>query len=348
MPFSVFDIRPFGIRYSIFDVYTLLTMRCVLVGNYGVGNIGDEALREYFLQEFSDVEWSVVTAVPSGDFDVPRLPLGLRSLCAGWARTIRAIRTADLVVFGGGSLFTDIESVWACCIWGAYASLAQLFRVPYVLAFQGAGPWTTWLGKRISAWVYRHASGISVRDEASLARVLELSPKAKPVLTFDPAFARFSQQKKNPISQRLVLIPRTNSDSAFVDAVEKKRSENFADVRILLMQPDRAERRVGERLKAICGEPATVIDVLSVYQLLDEVSAASDVLAQRYHGALAALAVGVPVRAVPQIAGDKMDMLNRLMRDQAAREVLLQSVRVGRDHLRSLLVAVKAVPKPTA
>ena len=115
-------------------------MRCVLVGNYSVGNIGDEALKEYFLSEFPDISWSVVSANPTDPRDVPRLPLGIRSLFTNWWKTINAIRHADALIFGGGSLFTDIESVWACVIWRAYALLASWCKVPVMLAFQGAGP----------------------------------------------------------------------------------------------------------------------------------------------------------------------------------------------------------------
>ena len=34
-------------------------MRLLLVGNYGVGNLGDEALREYFLKRFPEVQGEV-------------------------------------------------------------------------------------------------------------------------------------------------------------------------------------------------------------------------------------------------------------------------------------------------
>lgn len=320
-------------------------MKCVLVGNYGVGNIGDEALREYFLRMMPEVEWISVSGGTGvrkyGSAEVPRLPLGLRSLFHPWWRTIRAIAQADALVFGGGSLFTDIESVWACVIWWAYAATARLFGTPIVLAFQGAGPYGTRLGKYLARWTYERASFISVRDEASLTRLRSWALKCTPVLTFDPAFALFAAHpKKSSAASSLVIIPRTNSDETFFAAVKDKVGGG-KPVRILLMQPDAAERQVASVIAKLCKGQATIIEILSVTQLLDEVAGASDVLSQRYHGALAALAMRIPVDVVPQGAGDKMAILKSdFLRNPGLREQWLGSIEAGkvalRDSLKSL------------
>lgn len=315
-------------------------MKCVLVGNYGVGNIGDEALKEYFLSEFPDISWSVVSALPTNTHDIPRLPLGIRSLFTPWWKTINAIRHADALVFGGGSLFTDIESVWACVIWRTYAILASLFKVPVMLAFQGAGPWTTGLGLRLAKKTYESAAFVSVRDADSLQRLSVFSLRHPPVLSFDPAFAFFATRSRTQVAQRLVLIPRANSNEKFFEEAQKKLSGNFSDVRILLMQPDDTERRVGGRLKAMSSVPAIVVELTSVQHLLDEVSTASDVLSQRFHGTLAAFAMGISARSVPQHAGDKMETLNQRMNDGSARTALLATVKTGADGLRQAMRGV--------
>ncbi len=312
-------------------------MKCVLVGNYGVGNIGDEALREYFLKMMPEIEWISVSGSAKGSGEVPRLPLGLRSLFAPWWKTIAAIAKADALVFGGGSLFTDIESVWACVLWWAYAATAKLFGTPIVLAFQGAGPYGTKLGKHLAMWTYRRASFISVRDEASLTRLRSWELKCTPVLTFDPAFALFAAHpKKSSAEPVLVIIPRTNSDEKFFAAVREKISDR--SVRILLMQPDPAERQVAAVIAKLCRGKATVVEILSVTQLLDEVAGASEVLSQRYHGALAALAMKIPVDVVPQGAGDKMAVLKSdFLKNPGLREQWLQSIESGKIALRDSL-----------
>ncbi len=313
-------------------------MKCVLVGNYGVGNIGDEALREYFLSAFPEISWTVVSARPETAHEVPRLPLGIRSLFAPWLRTVKAIRHADALVFGGGSLFTDIESVWACVIWRSYAALAAWYRVPVILAFQGAGPWKTALGLKLAKKTYQEAAFVSVRDAESLAR-LQLFGLTKPaVLTSDPAFAFFGSHPRNPIGKRLVIIPRTNSNPAFLEKVGEKLEENFTDVRILLMQPSQAERRVGERFRLLAGDKAEIVPLVSVSQFLHEVSAASEVISERYHGALAALAMGVPVEIVPQGEGDKLQALQAAVNhSQDSVQLFRDKVSVGENALKQAL-----------
>lgn len=312
-------------------------MRCVLVGNYGVGNIGDEALKEYFLGTFPDVEWTVISAHPRASNEVPRLPLGLRSLFAPWWKTIAAIRRADALVFGGGSLFTDIESVWACLIWRSYASVATLFGTPYCMAFQGVGPWKTTLGRKLTLKTYRHAAFISVRDEKSLARAVELRPGREPVLSFDPAYAHFSAYPSSqpPSGRVLAVIPRLNSDEAFFSRVAALAQDKWDRVTILLMEPE-ADRAAAGKLKLLLPAAQTV-DIRSVRQLLDEVSAASFVVCQRFHGALAALALGRAFDVVPQGAGDKMATLKEAAADPVRRAAWLELVRTGAEALRNAL-----------
>ncbi len=329
-------------------------MRCVLVGNYGVGNIGDEALCEFFLHAFPDIEWTLVSGKREAESGkctvdsemrtvVPRLPLGFRSLSSSWWRTISSIRHADAIVFGGGSLFTDIESVWACIIWRAYAVLASFFHVPVLLAFQGAGPWKTSLGRRLSRATYLQAAYVSVRDSESLARLQSFGLPTPPVLTFDPAFALFAAHTRKQEGRRLVIIPRTHSDEKFFDAVRKKLTENFSDVRILLMQPDANEKRVGEQLKELANRKAEIVELTSVVHFLEEVSGAAEVISQRYHGALAAFAMEIPVHIVPQADADKLAALHILTTQHLARETLLQRVKTGVDSLQLAIQGVSSL-----
>lgn len=318
-------------------------MRFVLVGNYGVGNVGDEALKEYFLSAFRDVRWTVVSARPTHDQDVPRLPMGIRSFFSPWFETIGAIKHADGLVFGGGSLFTDTESVWACVMWYAYTVVAGWYKKPVFLAFQGAGPWKTALGRSLSRRVYESAEFISVRDEKSLERLKAWTLRSKPVLTFDPAFALFAEHsRRTPALRTLAIIPRMNSDEAFFRAVEDAAKRGFDAVHILLMQPNQ-ERRVGERIKKL-SPGSDVIEISSPEHLLEEVAGASEVLTQRYHGALAALALHVPFSAAAQSKGDKLDVIQSLARGAPDLQAqYLSLIQNGSDGLRQAFQSVSSL-----
>lgn len=282
-------------------------MKALLIGNYGVGNFGDEALKEYFLSAFPEVEWTVVT---NGTRDkghgttVPRLPFGLRSLFTPWWRTLRALRRCDVVIFGGGTLFTDIESPRACALWGWHAFWARRCGKPYVLAFQGIGPFRTKKGEHRAWRAVRYAAHISVRDSASKKRVDAW--RADAVETFDPAIAYFADFMGTVRhgGKTLIVIPRENATDTFITKAKRMAADKnrFTGVRVLSFKPDDARER------SVCAhfDGAQVVAIHSVSDLERALTDVSFILTQRFHGAIAALATHTPFEAVPQKEGDKL------------------------------------------
>ena len=313
-------------------------MRCVLVGNYGAGNIGDEALRQYFLSAFSEIDWTVVSVLPKDANEVPCLPAGCRSLFRPWWRTIGAFWSADAIVFGGGSLFTDSESVFACLLWGWHAFVALLFRKPIILAFQGVGPFRHAFAAWVARSVFERAIFISVRDELSLQRMASWKCNNRPILTFDPAFAPFSTYTKAQGTKKILgIIPRANADEEFFTVLEKTLREPWDEVRLLLMQPDH-ELLVMERITRIV--PSTILHVeegRSVDQFLCSLSGVSLLITQRYHGALAGMALGIATTICSQRMGDKLDSLRCVQSSSGKYDDLLHSIQKGENALREAM-----------
>jgi len=284
-------------------------MNCVLVGNYGVGNLGDEALREYFLQEFPSVDWAVLSAKPE-KAGYARLPAGLRSfLSLQWVRTIGVFWQTDVVVFGGGSLFTDVESPYACFLWWVHAFVAVLFNKPFALAFQGIGPFHTKRGEWFARWTVRRASFISVRDEESAARIETWRKSTKIVQTFDPIFSLLYNKKTTISSQNVfIIIPRKNSSKSFLQSVQNEiKSKKWEEVKVLLMEPEnKNEQEIAQAILSMSDAQVEVLPVTSIDSLVTAIQNANIVYTQRFHGAIAALALGVPVEIFPQGAGDKL------------------------------------------
>lgn len=318
-------------------------MRCLLVGNYGTDNLGDEALRDYFTQTFSDIEWTVLSAAPKADNELPRLPGGLRSLFGtSWLKTVRAIRRSDAVVFGGGSLFTDVESVYACYLWFLHAFVARLFGKPVVLASQGMGPYKTTSGEWCARWAARHSAFISVRDEESAKRVESWGLDHKCVQTFDPVFLAMGKYKNKLSSKNVfIVIPRHNSSSILHIEAQKYASAKYngLPVHILLMQPDDVREQGIAKVLSEALPGSVIFPVRTLDELMSEVTAANFVLTQRFHGALASLAVGVPTHILPQGAGDKLSTLVRFT-GEAPDDVSEMSQRAlnGENALRETLV----------
>ncbi|MDO8468296.1 MAG: polysaccharide pyruvyl transferase family protein [Candidatus Peribacter sp.] len=323
-------------------------MQYLLVGNYGTGNFGDEALKEYFLSAFPEAKFQVLSAHP-GEGELPRLPAGIRSfLLTRWWRTLAALRKSDGLVFGGGTLFTDIESVHACLLWWWHAFVCRVFRKPYFLACQGIGPFRTRMGppsllrsfggagEWCARWVVARAAFVSVRDTASFQRVQLWRKSTNVIQTADPVFSLFAAQKRDTSSQKLlVIIPRINSSNSFIErAGELTKSDTWNEVCILSLQPEDArEQEVCRSLVHVLSLHASaIVPIRSVADLAAQVGRAELVLSQRYHGALAALALGVPLEAVAQGEGDKLSSVSEISSTAA-----LALVSSGERQLRSRL-----------
>ncbi len=309
-------------------------MRLLLVGNYGVGNLGDEALREYFLSRFPEIEWSVVTASSKEKCDVPRLPCGIRSFFRPWWLTLKAFRACDGVVFGGGTLFTDTESVFACFLWWLHAKAASIFEKPVFFAFQGIGPFKTRTGKMFAASALRNASFLSVRDAASLARAGTMVKGISVVEGFDPIFALLQEVPVERSKEVFAIIPRGNASQTILEAACIRSREEGKQVSILSLQPeDHGERAICEAL--LVRIPGSQLrPITDLVSLAREVARCDAVFTARYHGAIAALALDVPFEVFSQGAGDKLASLPSLKDRPTLRALVDDAERALRESLK--------------
>ncbi len=274
------------------------------------------------LTKFPAVEWVVLSAHPRADHhELHRLPGGIRSvLMTPWWRTIRELRRCDAMVFGGGTLFTDAESVFACVLWWIHAAVARTFGIPRIFCYQGVGPFKKGIGEWCTRSAMRGARSITVRDAASLARVTTLLKNTKVVQSFDPIFSLLEAKKipSNP-QNVLIIIPRANSGEAFANMVQKALANStYEYIRVLALQPDdRQEKERVEQLRRLAEAhaPTSTQDIRTSDQMVHALSGASMVLTHRYHGAIAAWALGIPFEALEQKPGDKLSQIAAMAAD---------------------------------
>lgn len=306
-------------------------MQCLLIGNFGVGNLGDEALKEYFITAYPTVSWAVLSAHPEAG-ELPRLPGGIRSFFRfNWLKTLQAYRRCDAVVFGGGSLLTDTESVHACIIWWLHTVPAKLFRKPIHFAFQGVGPFRTPVGQWFSGLALRSATSISVRDEASFKRAKSLTKSTKIVQTCDPVIWLIEKEKIDVRTKNiLVLIPRKNSSEKFTKtAQEVLESRSWDEVRVISMEPQNVtEQTFVKTLVTTLGHSTKVVEVATLHDLLLNIADAGAVVSERYHGALPAKMYKKPLYIVSQAEGDKLSTLDQTLPDVALVEKAQNELKV--------------------
>src|SRR5262245_51808303 len=150
----------------------------LLVGYYGFGNTGDEAILEALASGLARRVAGVRLLVVSGNPEDTRRRHGLEAV--SWldlAGIADAVRQSDLVVVGGGGLFQDYWGIdastlltsrhWGITFYAGPAVLAALSRKPFALHGVGFGPLASPEALRLTRAVGEAASSVSVRDEAS-------------------------------------------------------------------------------------------------------------------------------------------------------------------------------------
>lgn len=170
-----------------------------VLGAYGCGNRGDDAILQAICANLSDCTLTVTTGSKndvSNEFPVKstlcRLNEGvsapiLLQMMVNSLQMIRCIARADALVFGGGSLIHDITSYNLPFMFFWHA-VATMFRKPVYYACIGIGPLKTKRGKKACTKWLSKAQGVFPRDRRGANLCSELGvPKFVPVC--DVAFS---------------------------------------------------------------------------------------------------------------------------------------------------------------
>ncbi|MFT7184265.1 MAG: polysaccharide pyruvyl transferase CsaB [Oceanicoccus sp.] len=210
--------------------------RILIVGNYGAGNLGDDAILGGIVTELRSVGYQGELMVTHGAIatssriykdlrKVPFVPTGIRSRFkrkqVKAAR--RAIQKADLVILGGGGLFVDRESWKAPLIWSQQARWCRKLGTPYICYGQSVGPLKHWLSRHLAKKTFRYAKAIHVRDEASLIQLQEWDLLHAQQGT-DPSLSYLSQ-----------LQPETNKNNQILISIREWGSFKAKDWEALLL-----------------------------------------------------------------------------------------------------------------
>lgn len=194
-------------------------MQILICGNYGAGNMGDELMLMGLLKmlkeieteichdqfangSFKNLEITVMSGSPSETEklhhvkSVKILPTGLRSILKNFIsiktagetlETIKAIKNADLVLFGGGELFNEGEP-YSLYLWYAHAKIFQWLKKPYIIIGQSFSAFQKNITKKILENVINHAEEIYVRDQESQDLLYILNIQKSIEVTTDLAF----------------------------------------------------------------------------------------------------------------------------------------------------------------
>lgn len=277
----------------------------LIVGNYGAGNLGDDAILGGIVTELRSIGYSGDIRVTHGGSKTspeiykglkkaPFVPAGLRSRFKKTRKlALEAIMEADLVILGGGGLFTDEESWKAPLIWAAQAKACQNLRKPYICYGQSVGPIKHWWTRVLAKSVFKKAIAVHVRDSVSAKLLNEWGIEA--TVGTDPAFSWLSQVKRS-IPKKSILLVSLRKWPGFAVAEWKpivKEIQVFAKKQKL--KPILLSMQAGEDLKAAGLELYDPFSALAAFEAFEKAQLA---VTMRLHAGIFAVAAGTPTLAL--------------------------------------------------
>jgi polysaccharide pyruvyl transferase CsaB len=289
-----------------------VTVRVLLSGYYGFGNLGDEALLEVIVagvrRHFPSAEIDVLSATPQRTASAFRVEATPR-----WDRRAvgSAIRRADVVLSGGGGLLQNATSLRSLLYYAAILREASRSGRKAMIFAQSVGPLDFW-GRQLVRWFCKGVDRATVRDERSLRLLQRLLPKTPAERTADPVFLYDLPETRADLSAEGL-----GPESGRYAVVSVRKSAGFREgAQVVARAVDRLAQRHNVRAAFLplggAGDAAISTDVIracvSAPVLLPECTlekaaailrSARVVIGMRLHALVLAARYAVPFLAIP-------------------------------------------------
>ena len=278
--------------------------RVLIVGYYGRGNPGDEALMEAAVRAVLGAGCVPVVAtddpssVPPGVGTVPRTAFfGL------WA--LRAVSLCDAVLFGGGGIFQDATSLRSLLFYANLALRAKARRKSLFLLAQGVGPLRRRISRRLVKEVFEAADMADVRDERSRDLLVEIgvSP-SKVTVSADLSFLLAGEGSGLRVERRkgIALFPRAVKERealmAVAEGVAKAAEDLGLPLRLVPFQRRMDERSV-EEMATLAPRAKRCLPPSDWRAAAGEVASSELAVCVRLHALAFAAMSGTPAVAIP-------------------------------------------------
>lgn len=177
------------------------TLKIVVAGNYGAGNLGDELILSGLLRTLKEAvntqlsKISVLSAKPlqtaklHNVYAVKPFPSGLRSFLKGSKEAKMEVKDCDFFVLGGGGLFLSL-SLHANFIWAIQAYHAYKLGKKVLMLGQSIGKSKNPLLRYMIKKLFNKATLITVRDSVSQKNLKNLGVTKEVHVVPDFAFSK--------------------------------------------------------------------------------------------------------------------------------------------------------------
>ncbi|MCU1367319.1 MAG: polysaccharide pyruvyl transferase CsaB [Ilumatobacteraceae bacterium] len=290
----------------------------ILVGAFGQGNPGDEALCAAFCAALGDHDVTVVSTDP----DATTLQHGRPAFAPSVRAVGQAVRSADAVVVGGGTIFKQLGGSsgrranallvnTSALLAGARASGTSVAMIGV-----GAGVLRGPSARAMSRWMVPRADLVVLRDEESASVLADAGVPPPFWIGSDPAWSLFDQPDdydRGVADQRRVTVALSHHGigrsgiDALVAGLQPLCGERTIRLQPWQVGEHSLDLRLAEELRVRLGGGAEIIeppiDLLHAAQIF----AGDDlVIGMRFHALVAAAAAGsrfVAIAHEPKLAG---------------------------------------------
>ena len=287
--------------------------RIVISGYYGSKNAGDEAMLAAMLEVLGDLDpelhITVISASPADTAERHGVEaiswLDMPAIC-------KALRRADLLISGGGSLLQNVTSRRSLYYYLAIIKLAEMLGTKVMLYAQGIGPVRGHLARRVMAHIVSRVDMITVRDKGSLSELTALGITrphiectADPVLAINPVdreagraiFKRYRAEGASPVVG--ISVRDWQGCHHFKEELAKASDAIVKELgaRVVFLPMQHPEDvRAARSIAALTHEPCTVLeDEYTTAEFLSLVGNMDLMLAIRLHALIFAGVMGVPM-----------------------------------------------------
>jgi polysaccharide pyruvyl transferase CsaB len=281
-------------------------LRIAILGYYGFGNLGDEAVLWAMRAHLTDRLPGASLCVLSADPDATRAMHGIDAVHRRDLRAVlRLFRSADLVCSGGGSLFQDATSWRSPAAYAALHELSRLARNTLVYA-QGVGPLRHGLSRRLTRRAMNLAARITVRDEDSATLLRDLAVTRPIEVTCDPVFGLsppLHSGHRSPITGYRPPIIGVSVRSwpgpwlePLAQGLREAQQSGGATMKVICLHP-RLDIEVSQRLAELL-EPAELTIPAGPAEALAMMSDVGVLVGMRLHALIFAALCGTPAVAL--------------------------------------------------
>ena len=288
--------------------------RILLSGYYGFQNTGDEAILAALIaglrRSFDDLEIIVLSADPDYTMNLHQVKSINR---LDFKAIITELKTADLLISGGGSLLQDITSYKTIPYYLGLIVIAKIMKTPVFFCAQGVGPINKRLNKKLVAKILNKVDLISVRDQNSKEVLQNCGVEQKITVTADLVFnllvdnnkicSKISQQENINLRQPTIAVSvRPWGDNSYLDKLVIVLDDLTAKlgVQMLLIPfhyPD--DKEISQLLKKRLTNKVNLIKGnYNPQELLAIVSECDLMVGVRLHSLVFAVVAGVPVAGI--------------------------------------------------